>query len=377
MHSSLNYQNTRVILLHQEQGTYNLLKLFPGSRDRHNLKLLTGEVQATDNFLKNMQFDAIYASPLQRAGESARELLKAIAQNIEPETVKTVPQHQETKCPQWEELPFEVAKDWVSQNSVSWKQNQLEFPLAVSQNSKWQNTVDLSPSVELYSRIERFWQEILPRHRGETILIVSHSGTNRALISTALGVSPDRYHSIEQSNCAVNILNFANSCLDSGKIEALNHLSHVGGKIPAALSDRGMRLLLVPTETRHPCQLQSLAEFLKDVKIDFSISDSLDRSVAISDDILKYHPTAVQLAVLQENFPQVWQETINTKNSADAGELITGLVITSDRSIQDFLAQVLGMNPERLHLHSNTVSIIHYHTWSEPPTIQGLNLTAA
>ena len=36
-----------------------------------------------------------------------------------------------------------------------------------------------------------FWQKVLSKHQGQTILIVAHGGTNRALINTAIGLQPD------------------------------------------------------------------------------------------------------------------------------------------------------------------------------------------
>ncbi len=60
----------------------------------------------------------------------------------------------------------------------------------------WQKTPHLFsfnnvyPVLELFEKARLFWQQILTKHQGQTILIVAHGGTNRALISTAVGLQP-------------------------------------------------------------------------------------------------------------------------------------------------------------------------------------------
>jgi probable phosphoglycerate mutase len=376
MHSTHNQQPTRVVLLRHGQSTYNALGLYQGSSNIPDLTTLgRHQAQETAHFLKNIKFDAIYSSPLKRARDTAQEVVQAIASN-DPPQIQVVPHLKETKLPQWEGLPFGVVQEQFQEDYQCWKRRPHEFRMKIAPDTSNQPT-DFFPALELYHRIERFWQEILPQHPGKNLLVVSHGGTNRALISTALGVSAAHYHSIEQSNCGVNILNFTDSSLKSAKIEVINHISHVGETIPPVSSNHGLRLLLVPSKTHYPPQVEHLAQLLKDIKIDFSISDRQETSLSISQRILQHHPNSVDLQVLQNNFLQIWQETINNHNWFQGTKLTTGLVITGDLQIQHFLAQVLGMKSEqlsRLNLHSGTLSAIYYPSLAYPPTIQGVNI---
>ena len=393
---SNNYRNTRVLLLRHGQSTYNALGLYQGSSDRSNLTDLgRQQAQLTGEFFKEIKFDAIYCSPLQRAQDTAIEVLKNIDPTVVPNSVDTVPNLRETDLPAWQGLPFQFVKEQFPEDYRTWKQSPHEFRMEIpifsdqlpvtSDQLRLNNSSSLIadrqycfPALDLYDRIQEFWQEILPRHIGQTILIVCHGGTNRALISTALGVSPAYYHCIEQSNCALSILNFPNGRLESGKLEAMNCTLHVGENFPKLKEgSNGLQLFLVPTDTENSEQIEQISYLLKNTTIDFSICGDLDNSHLISDRILQNHPTAVQFQVSREDFPQLWQQAINAKNQSNSQQLLTGLVVACDRVIQQFLGQVLGINNDqlwRLNPHPGTLSIIHYPNSEHPPILQAINL---
>ncbi|MCU0532724.1 MAG: histidine phosphatase family protein [Hydrococcus sp. Prado102] len=400
---SNNNCKTRVVLLRHGQSTYNVLGLYQGSSDRSNLTEL-GRQQArlTGLFLKNIQFDAIYSSPLRRAQETAIEVFNAIDPIVIPQTVDTVPHLRETDLPAWQGFPFQFIREQFPEDYSCWKQRPHEFRMEIPSNSdqlhvgahgvrpkndqspiqnpksKIQNHKYCFPALDLYDRVQQFWQEILPRHIGQTLLIISHGGTNRALISTALGISPAHYHQFEQSNCALSILNFPNGCLESGTLETMNCTTHIDNNLPKC-QENGLRLLFIPAQSTNPEKIEAIAQLLKGKKIDLSISGDLENSHAIAKQILQYHPTALQLQVMQEDFPQIWQQTIKTRTLADCDRLLTGLIIASDRTIQKFLGQILNIDGDqsRLQIHPETIGIVYYPYSEHPPILQAMNLVSS
>lgn len=196
------------------------------------------------------------------------------------------------------------------------------------------------------------------------MLVISHGGTNRALMSTALGITPAHYHQFEQSNCAVNVLSFLHGRAEFGKLEAMNFTHHVGEKLPQLKDkNRGLRLLLISAETEQEEQILQLTQFLKNETINFSISGDSEHSRSISEEILQHHPEIIKLQVLQENFLQLWQQSINTKKQTKSNHQLTGLIVAKNIIIKQSLGQILGLNPEqlwRLNLQTGTVSVIHY-----------------
>ena len=168
---------------------------------------------------------------------------------------------------------------------------------------------DHFPVPALFEQAESFWQEVLPQHSGKTILIVAHNGINRALISTALGITPDRYQLIQQSNCGISVLNFADTLGGAVQLESLNMTSHLGIVLPKPRpGHQGPRILLVrhgetewnrqgrfqgqidvPLNDNGRGQAQKAAEFLKEVKLDFATSSPMQRPKETAEIILQHH----------------------------------------------------------------------------------------
>ncbi|MBW4618784.1 MAG: histidine phosphatase family protein [Cyanosarcina radialis HA8281-LM2] len=413
MHST-NSQNTRVILLRHGQSTYNALGLYQGSSDRPNLSEIgRHQAQQTGNILKGMTFDAVYSSPLKRVQETVKEVLKVVEPNFDSNRLHIVHNLRETDLPAWQGLPFKQVREQFPEDYHCWKQTPHEFRMEIPQlenlenqdlvygNSterevsliqnqipptplkkggfKIQNRQYCFPGLDIYDRAQKFWQETLPRHIGHTLLVVSHGGTNRALISTALGISPAHYHKIEQSNCALSILNFPNGLLESAKLESMNFATHVGENFPKLREGgNGLKLLLVAAETNCDRQIKSLAQLLKDVDINLSITADLDHYQTLTDRILKDRPTTLQLQVLRDDFARLWHQSLMATNRKNSHQLLTSLVVAPSTIIKDFIGQIFSMNSDRLwrlQLQPGTLSIIHYHDLEHPPILQAMNVS--
>ncbi len=389
-----NNRHTRVILLRHGQSTYNSLGLYQGCSDRPNLtELGRHQAQLTGEFLQGIAFDAIYASPLQRAMETAIESLQAINPTIDPITtqlhISIAHQLRETDLPNWRGLPFQFVKEEFPEAYRCWKHTPHQFWMEVAESEQTEADTTSGnqtpnakqkffPALDLYDRVQQFWQEILPRHVGQTILIVCHGGTNRALISTALGITPDRYHAIEQSNCALSVLNFADGRLESGQLEVMNSAKHVGETLPQIKEgEAGQRLFLIPAETSDRNQILNLAHMLKPEAIDFSISTDSNLSPKIIKQILQYHPKASQLQALREDFLQLWQRSLDIKNQATCDRLHTGIVVASQDAIAHFIERVLGITntlSQRLSIQPGKASVVRYPGSGYPPLLQAMNV---
>ncbi|MGH8002302.1 MAG: histidine phosphatase family protein [Brasilonema sp.] len=373
------YQETRVILVRHGQSTYNTLGLYQGSSDESVLtEVGRSDACKTGAFLKGLAFDAIYSSSLRRSHETAKEILGIIAPHVDPNTILVTDKLRETDMPAWQGLAFQYVRETFSEDYRSWKQRPHEFRMEIPPNLTQNSQQYIYPALNLYERVQQSWQEMLPPHVGKTLLLVTHGGTNRVLISTALGITPNYYHCIQQSNCGISILNFANGSLESGQLELMNLSSHVGEHLPKPQEGgKGLRLLLVPCGATTE-QTQNLADFLKDVSIEFTLSCVFDTSQEVTQQILRYHPETVQLEVLREDFPEVWQDVINTKSLANSNQLMTGLVIASQEILKRLICQAIGMNPdkiERLQVKEGTISCIQYPGSYHPPILQAMNIS--
>ncbi len=322
---------TRVIIVRHGQSSYNAQKMIQG---RCNESVVTEkgikDAYKVGQLLAKIQLDGLYCSPLQRAKKTAQIIQECSSQtnpNLE-ETEKLL----EINLPLWEKLKKDVVKAQYGEDYRTWKQKPQEFSMIVNGNT-------IYPVLSLYQQAQEFWQEIIPKHQGKTILIVAHNGINRCLIMTALGMDVSRYHTIQQSNCCVNILNFTGNFGEAVQLESLNQTAHLGIPIPEARpGDKGIRLLLIrhgetdwnrasrfqgvkdiPLNDNGRIQADKAGDFLKDVTLNFAVTSPLLRPKETAQIILKYH-TGIDLDE-QEDLKEIshglWEGKLETEIEAD------------------------------------------------------------
>ena len=330
---------TRVIIVRHGQSSYNALKMIQGRCDESVLtEKGTADAHQVGAALSSLKFDAVYSSPLQRAKTTAEVILPYLPGSPELLTPTSL---LEIDLPLWEKLHKEAVKDKFSDDYRCWKERPHEFCMTLPTA---EGTKEHFPVLALYEQAKQFWQEILPRHPGGTILIVAHNGINRCLLTSALGMSPALYHSIQQSNCGINVLNFVGGWGELVQLESLNQTSHMGDALPTPREgNRGLRLLLVrhgetewnrvarfqggidvPLNENGRKQAQQAAEFLKDVPIDFAVSSPMLRPKETAELILKNHPN-IKLD-LQEKLKEInhglWEGKLESEIKQEYADLL-------------------------------------------------------
>lgn len=303
---------TRVVIVRHGQSSYNTERRIQGRSDASTLTQKgRSDALMVANTLSHLNFTAVYTSPLQRAKKTAEVVLENLASSP---ALKTSDNLMEIDLPLWEGMLLQDVRNKLSEDYRRWQQQPDELLMVVPHSG---GTKEHFPVIALYQQARQFWQETLPCHLGETILIVGHNGINRALISTALGISPSRYHSIQQSNCGISVLNFAGGLRDAVQLESMNQTAHLGEILPSLRPNhQGQRLLLVrhgetdwnrqtrfqggidvPLNDNGREQSRKAAEFLKDVPLDFAFSSPMLRPKETAEIILPAHPS-VKLQLL-------------------------------------------------------------------------------
>ena len=289
---------TRVIIVRHGQSSFNAIQKIQGRSDLsvlteqgHQDALKVGQSLATINI------DAFYCSPLQRAKMTAEVIQSQLKNKVAAQTTE---QLLEVNLPLWESMTKTEVKQGFPQEYQLWKEQPHLFKINIE-------AIEYYPILALYKQAEDFWQDILEKHPNETVLIVGHNGINRCLIMAAAGIPTSHYHRIQQSNCSINVLNFAPD--KTVQFESINQTAHLGIPLPPPRSaKKGIRLLLVrhgetqwnrdsrfqgvrdiPLNDNGRAQAAKTAEFLKDIPIDFAISSPLQRPKETAEIILKYH----------------------------------------------------------------------------------------
>ena len=380
---------TRVILVRHGRSTFNQQGRYQGSSDEAVL-IEKGRLDAgrVGDALKGIHIDAVYASPLQRVQETVDEILDRLGTAIGQPHIHVSAELREIDLPAWQGLPFQYVREQLTADYQCWKQRPHEFQMRVSAeematSSERGAAVAIAaqpttfPVLDLYQRAEQFWREVLPRHIGQTLLLVSHGGTNHALISTALGISPTHHHALQQSNCGVSFLTFAACDHSLAQLDALNLTIALGETLPKLKEGKkGLRLLLTPSDSIQDGQCQQLSEFLQDISIDFSLSEALEPDHKAIDQILRHHPTTLHLQTLRQDFPQAWRQTLQTTPWLST-QLLTGLVVADASHIKHLLGQAIGLHTDqfwRLQIRPGTLSVVHYPSVEDRPVLQALNI---
>lgn len=398
---------TRVIIVRHGQSSYNIERRIQGRTDVSRLtEKGCADASKVGKALSNIAFNAIYTSPLQRAKKTAEIIYSELATDSTKSVTPLVADKlMEIDLPLWAEMLSADVKQKFPEDYRTWKQRPHELRMLLEDG-----TTEHFPVLAIYEQARSFWEEVLQVHQGETILIVAHNGINRALISTALGIPPSRYHSLQQSNCCISVLNFAGGLGEPVQLESLNQTQHLGETLPTLRpGHQGVRLLLVRhgetewnRQTRFQGQIdvplndngkeqgRKAGEFLKDVVIDFAVSSSMLRPKETAELILSHHP-GVNLELedglreishglwegkleteIEQEFPgelqrwrlvpaqvqmpkgenleQVWQRSVvawqEIIEDAMEKELQTGLVVAHDATNKTLLCHILGLSAD-------------------------------
>jgi broad specificity phosphatase PhoE len=276
-----------------------------GNADRPELQSVLTEngmqqAKLAGKALANLNIDIAYASPLVRAQNTARIIL---AENFNPPELNATDGLLEIDLSEWELMLTSDIKEKFPEKHHNWQYQPDQFQLG-----------DRYPIRDLFTQALPLWAELLEKHQGKTILLVGHSGINRALICSALGIPINLYHNIQQANCAINVLNFQGSSVADGvQLESLNVVTHLepisGSPLPPLRKNHhGSRLLLVrhgetewnrqkrfqgqidvPLNNNGHAQARRASEFLAKVKIDKAFSSPMLRPKDTALEILSKH----------------------------------------------------------------------------------------
>jgi phosphoserine phosphatase len=378
---------TRVILVRHGQSNYNAEKRYQGSSDDSVLTTCgqqqAGQVgqlcAAIDN---NIQ--AIYSSPLRRTVQTAEAILQQLAnpsQSDQRLTIQLHPELREIDIPSWEGLSFtQVQTEFVS-DYQQWIDNPKNFQMAASSAASSGAIATLAPPIfpvqDLYRRADQFWRATLPKHPGQTILIVSHGGTIRALTSTALGIPIEQFHYLQQSNAGVTMLEF-DHCWQA-RLTGMNQTHHLGEVLPKPKHGKqGLRLILLVSDDQSQTINQDLADRFRSTPISFSLSSPAAASQQ-AQSILQHHPQALHFEVVQEDFLLQWQQIIlSQRNRLQKHNLTTptnALIIAPKKSIQALISKILQLSELiKIDIQPDTFSSIFYPAKFHHPVLQGCNI---
>ena len=165
--------------------------------------------------LSHEQLAAVYTSPLKRTIETGR--LIAEPHSLE---VATIDGLREIAHGRWEGMKREEVEQQFPEEYARWDHDPYSFA-----------PVGGETGLEVTARALPALLELVERHEGGRILVVSHKATIRLLLSTLLGFDPRKYRDrLDQQPAALNILDFKD--LAHARLTLFNDTSHYDRDVP-------------------------------------------------------------------------------------------------------------------------------------------------
>lgn len=381
-------QGLRVILLRHGRSDLNDAGRYQGSSDQSRLTP-RGQLasQQVGQYLRHCAIAHLYVSPLQRAQQTVQELLPQLTATS-PIPITTVEKLREIDLPAWEGLRYDDVKIRFPDAYRCWQTAPEQFAMAPGlidgliddlNSSPNDGQTDSSarpcpvqyPVRDLYQRARDFWALTLPKHRGQTLLVVSHGGTIQALVNTALGLPMARHHQMQQTHSGLTTLDFAAPALGAAQLKLLNLTTPIGEQLPKLKAGKqGLRLLLLPCQTGTEADA-ALAQLVQEQPITACMVEDQPCCHLGQRVFLSQHSETVTLSVGQSNFLHHWQRSLmRSLQQASATELTTVAAVCHQGHAESFLHQVMGYP---LPLLPNTLSVLHYPSAALRPILQTLN----
>lgn len=181
---------TRITLVRHGETCWNADGRFQGQQDIALNDTGRQQARRTAAALATEPFAACYTSDLQRAWETA-EILAA------PHGLTPVrdPRLREASFGAWEGCVLaEIATRWP-EALAAWRADSLRTRPPGGETLE-----------AVQTRVAAALHELLARHADESVLLVGHGGSARAIIVEALGTTLEIYRRLHLDNCSVSVI---------------------------------------------------------------------------------------------------------------------------------------------------------------------------
>jgi len=209
---------------------------------RNDLSTLTKEGQlqaeAAGKTISSIPIDAIYSSPLQRASETTKIIIKQHKHDLQATYTNEL---LEVDLGPWSGLTKNEIKNQFPEELAIWQKEPKELTIIRDDGSEFQ------PIKELLNQAENFLKSLFNAHSGsnKTILIVAHNAILRCLILKLINEPSKGFRRLKLDNTSISICNITfNNWEDRQvQIQCLNNIAHLHPSIPKKSSNK--RIILV------------------------------------------------------------------------------------------------------------------------------------
>lgn len=201
----------RLLLVRHGETAANVVRRIQGQSDEPLSPRGKNQARRLGARLAGERLDALYASPLTRAWHTARLICRPHPE-LRPRPEARL---QEMAYGAWEGLTWEEVRRRYPVEWQAWARDQENAPPHGGERLS-----------ALGRRVGELARELRTRHGGQTVLLVGHGGSLRALICVTFGIPLPRYGNLALGNTALSELHLSPG---GATLHTLNDLHHLGG----------------------------------------------------------------------------------------------------------------------------------------------------
>ena len=200
----------RLIIVRHGESEWNRLGRYQGQADAPLSELGISQAEALAARLKRETFDAIFASPLQRAAQTA----EAIARYHPDVPFQHEPAIMEIHHGDWQGLYIQDIVARYADELREWRRHptRSQFPNGESFSNILKRVID-------------FKDHLLNDYADRTVLISTHDVVVKIFVADALGMNMDRINGIWVTNASISVIEYGD---DLPYLVSLSEACHLG-----------------------------------------------------------------------------------------------------------------------------------------------------
>lgn len=208
---------TFVYLVRHGQTAWNKEEIFRGRADVPLNERGLKEAELAAEYFRGKKVDAIYASPISRAIQTAEKIASVLGLKVVPHSGIT-----DMSFGDWEGRPIKEVEKSDPDRFRLWQEEPHFLKVPGGETLE-----------EVRTRAMAALEEVIPSHAQGTVILVSHRVITKVLICAILGLDNSHFWQIDQDTTAINLIRYKN-----GKyaLSLMNETCHL-----KPMPDRGVR----------------------------------------------------------------------------------------------------------------------------------------
>jgi broad specificity phosphatase PhoE len=197
-----------LMLVRHGETKWNVQRRFQGQSDVPLSELGRLQAELIAERLAGQTIDAVYASDLKRAWETAIPIAEKTGLEVSSE-----PRLRELKFGVLEGLTFDEAQEKHPEMIAAWLED-------------FNNTPDDGETIDQFNtRIASLLDDLIGKHDEQVVLLVGHGGSLSEILRVALGLSRDKRWYLEMENASLSEISIAEDYISLRRINDSCHLN--------------------------------------------------------------------------------------------------------------------------------------------------------